>query len=265
MFPCPAGSSGRKIGAAVPRTSCSGDLSGEYRPSRGRRGLGSSMTRVVSMGANTERGPAPRGRQRLVLTVLAVLAIPALVFALALAIGGATPRVSAALQAVCAGVATWASARAIRRARGAVAAGVAAAHLLVGAVARRRRRRHRHRRERRRRHLPDRARRLPDRCAPPRRRRPHDRARSPRPLAAGAARPRRIGARCVAALRRLDVAHRLPLRGGRPRCRPACRAADPPRRRRRRLRLRRRLARARTSSAAASPPPSSRSPSWWPR
>ena len=37
-------------------------------------------------------------------------------FALDLAIGGATPRVSAALQAVCAGVATWASARAIRRA-----------------------------------------------------------------------------------------------------------------------------------------------------
>ena len=68
------------------------------------------------MGANTVRGPAPRGRHRLVLTVLAVLAIPTLVFALDLAIGGATPRVSAALQAVCAGVATWASARAIRRA-----------------------------------------------------------------------------------------------------------------------------------------------------
>ena len=33
-----------------------------------------------------------------------------------LAIGGATPRVSAALQALCAGVATWASARAIHRA-----------------------------------------------------------------------------------------------------------------------------------------------------
>ncbi len=48
--------------------------------------------------------------------VLAVLALVALVFGLDLAIGGSTPRVSAALQAVCAGVATWASARAIRRA-----------------------------------------------------------------------------------------------------------------------------------------------------
>jgi PAS domain S-box-containing protein len=48
--------------------------------------------------------------------VLAVLAIAALVLALDLAIGGSTPRVSAALQAICAAVAAWASARAISRA-----------------------------------------------------------------------------------------------------------------------------------------------------
>ena len=68
------------------------------------------------MGASTVREPAGPGRRRLAVGVLAVLAVVAVVFGLDLAIGGAAPRVSAALQAVCAGVATWASARAIHRA-----------------------------------------------------------------------------------------------------------------------------------------------------
>jgi PAS domain S-box-containing protein len=71
------------------------------------------MTSVVSMGASTVRRPGRPGRHVLVLVILAV---PALLLGLDLAIGGSTPRVSAALQALCAAVATWASVRAGHRA-----------------------------------------------------------------------------------------------------------------------------------------------------
>jgi len=74
------------------------------------------MTSVVFRGASTVRRPARPGRREGL--VLAIVAVPAFVLALDLAVGGASPRVSAALQALCAGVATWASARAIHRSPG---------------------------------------------------------------------------------------------------------------------------------------------------
>ena len=136
-------------------------------------------------GCEHGRGPAPRGRHRLVLTVLAVLAIPTLcspsTWRSAAPRHGYRPPSKRSAPG-------WPPGH--RRERSAVrrrmAAGVAAAHLLVGAVARRRPRRHVTDGNVADDSFPTVLGRLSDRRPPRRRRRPHDRARSPRPLAAGA-------------------------------------------------------------------------------